>query len=61
MEMTAEDQEKLRELEQDFSSLSSDIDMISSTAAYLEGKADDFRAELHDFCYKMKISYEWTE
>lgn len=59
--MTKEEQETLRELEQSFRSLSSDIDMLSSTAAYLEGKADDFLAELHDFCYKLKISDEWTE
>lgn len=59
--MTNDEQETLLELEQEFSSLSSDIDMLSSTAAYLEGRADDFRAELHDLCYKMKISSEWTE
>lgn len=59
--MTEDEQETLRELEQNFRALSSDIDMLSSTAAYLEGKADDFLADLHDFCYKMKISHEWTE
>ena len=59
--MTKDEQKTLLELEQKFSLLSSDIDMLSSSAAYLEGKADDFRAELHDLCYKMKISYEWTE
>lgn len=59
--MTENEQKTLLELEQQFSRLSSDIDMISSTAAYLEGEADDFRATLHDLCYKLKISYEWTE
>ena len=59
--MTADEQDRIRELEQNFRALSSDIDMLSSTAAYLEGKADDYLAELHDFCYQLKISYEWTE
>lgn len=59
--MTEDEKKTLSELEESLCKLVSDIYMFSSNVAYLASKADDLRAELHDLCYEMKSSYEWTE
>ena len=60
-EMTENEKETLRELEQKLFGLSCELDQLSSRARWLEDKADDLRATMHDLRYKMKISEEWTE
>lgn len=60
-EMTENEKETLCELEQKLSGLSCELDQLSSRARWLEDKADDLCATLHDLRYKMKISEEWTE